>query len=74
MKKLNLKKKVISSLSEAEMTKIQGGLEQAGTTSFNVCSKGFICCGSTANPGCGGTGGSFVITGCPTPPKEETIG
>ena len=70
MKKLGLKKKVVSSLSEAEMASVNGGLVEAGTTSFRVCSRGFICCGSTQD-NCGGTGGSFVITGCPKTPVNE---
>lgn len=66
MKKLGLKKKIISSLSDAEMAKVNGGLEEdnEGTTSFRRCSRGFICCGSTDDIGCG-TSGSFV-SGCPS--------
>tara|TARA_Y100001963_G_C6492428_1_gene314086 strand:+ start:392 stop:574 length:183 start_codon:yes stop_codon:yes gene_type:complete len=52
--KFNLEKEAISKL---QSEKITGGNE-AGTTSFNVCSNGFICCGKQ-------TKGSFIITGCP---------
>ncbi len=74
MKKLELNKKIISSLSDAEMAKVNGGLEQeAGTTSFGRCSRGFICCGSLADT-CGGGGGSFIITGCPKPATNLEMG
>ncbi|WP_408914517.1 class I lanthipeptide [Christiangramia sp. SM2212] len=53
--KFNLEKESISKLQSSQIT---GGKEAAGTTSFNVCSNGFICCGK-------GTRGSFIITGCP---------
>lgn len=57
MKKLGLKKKIISSLSDAEMAKVNGGIEEdnEGTTSFRRCSRGFICCGSTDPIGCTGS-------------------
>ncbi|MFH6995952.1 class I lanthipeptide [Flavobacterium sp. FlaQc-48] len=40
MKKLNLKKKVITVLTDSQMQSINGG---AGTTSYSGCS-GFACC------------------------------
>lgn len=40
MKKLNLKKKVISVLTDEEKRNVQGG---DGTTSYSNCS-GFLCC------------------------------
>ena len=68
MKKLGLKKKVISSLSDAEMAKVNGGVvDNEGTTSFVRCSRGFICCGSTDDVGCGTTG-SFAGN-CPSVQK-----
>jgi hypothetical protein len=47
--KFGLKKKVVATLSSEQQEKVNGG----GTTSFNVCSQGFICCGT-------GTKGSFT--------------
>ena len=63
MKKLNLKKKVVSVLSDEETKNIKGG----GTTSYSNCT-GFLCCSpkgcapaseitcpSTYQPGCDST-------------------
>ena len=43
-KKLELRKKVISSLTDAEKKNVIGGGEDAYTTSFSDCTY-FICCG-----------------------------
>jgi hypothetical protein len=60
--KFGLKKKVVSTLSSEQQQKVNGG----GTTSFNVCSKGFICCGK-------GTAGSFTYCTPPLIPMPPTI-
>lgn len=57
--KFGLKKKVISALSSEQQSEIKG----QGTTSFNRCSRGFICCGQT-------THGSFTYCD----PDPITIG
>lgn len=46
-KKLELKKKVIASLSDAQKAKIIGG-DEAYTTSNSDCTH-FICCGDTCS-------------------------
>ena len=44
MKKLNLKKKIITVLTDQEKQFINGGkVAPAGTTSYSDCS-GFLCC------------------------------
>ena len=54
-KKLELKKKVIASLSDSQKSKIMGGEEAAYTTSFTNCTN-FLCCGNfcSVEPTCGG--------------------
>ncbi len=47
-KKLELKKKVIASLSDVQKAKIMGGDDAAYTTSFTNCTH-FICCGDTCS-------------------------
>lgn len=46
-KTLNLKKKIISSLSDAEKKEIIGGQQQVYTTSIQQCT-GFTCCNTDA--------------------------
>jgi hypothetical protein len=61
MKKLNLKKKVISVLTDQEKKSINGG----DTTSYSGCS-GFLCCNYQ---GCGpaSTVTKCTTTNCPEP-------
>lgn len=47
-KKLELKKKVIASLSDVQKAKIIGGSDDAYTTSNSDCTH-FICCGDTCS-------------------------
>ncbi len=47
-KKLELKKKVIASLSDVQKAKIMGGDDAAYTTSFTNCTH-FICCGDNCS-------------------------
>lgn len=56
-KKLSLKKKTISTMSEIEQRLVKGG-NAAYTTSFTNCTH-FICCGNTCSPG-----GSVIDTSC----------
>ena len=81
MKKLELKKKIIVPLNDAEQRNIMGGDDEAYTTSFTACTH-FICCGDTCsvtptncgdtcgNTGCGNTCdatcGATCMPGCPT--------
>lgn len=58
-KKLELKKKVISSLTDAEKRNVIGGGDDAYTTSFSDCTY-FICCGE----GCPDP--TSLDAGCPT--------
>ena len=44
MKKLNLKKKVITVLTDQEKMGVNGGQVAAGTTSYSQCT-GLFCCG-----------------------------
>jgi bacteriocin-like protein len=44
LKKLSLKKEIVSSLNNKELQNIQGGW----TTSFEQCSNNFVCCGTDA--------------------------
>lgn len=61
--KFGLKKKVVSTLSSEQQEKVNGG----GTTSFNVCSNGWICCGDR-------TKGSFAYcTPAPPPGPIEPV-
>lgn len=54
-KKLELKKKTISILSNDDLKIMNGGVEDAGlTTSFGNCT-GFTCCDDTS--------GSYIVTG-----------
>jgi len=41
--KLQLKKQAVSNLSNAELSTIKGGAEEAWTTSIGHCT-GFLCC------------------------------
>ncbi len=43
MSKLSLTKKVVSVLTEEQKLSINGGKEEAGTTSYSGCT-GFLCC------------------------------
>jgi bacteriocin-like protein len=62
MKKLTLKKKIITVLSDNEMQSVNGG----GTTSYSNCS-GFACCNyQGCQPASQGTGTTCLIS-CPTP-------
>ena len=45
MKKLNLKKKVVSVLTDRQMQSVEGG----GTTSYTNCT-GFLCCSPDCLP------------------------
>lgn len=44
--KLQLKKKAVSNLSNADLNSIKGGAEEAWTTSIGKCT-GILCCGET---------------------------
>ena len=49
-RKLELKRKTISVLSDDELKKLDGGLAEPVTTSFGNCT-GFLCCGDTESIG-----------------------
>ena len=68
MKKLNLKKKVVSVLTDKQMQTVEGG----GTTSYSNCT-GFLCCAphpcvplSELNNTCG--------VECTTAPPASSLG
>jgi hypothetical protein len=61
MKKLNLKKKVITVLTDKEKQSINGG----GTTSYSECS-GFLCCSpQPCVPASEGTGSTCLMSQAP---------
>jgi|GEM_PF-3515321 len=61
MSKLNLKKKVVSILTEQEQESVKGG-RQAGTTSYTGCT-GFLCCNKQpCVPASMGTGNTCLMT------------
>jgi hypothetical protein len=63
MKKLNLKKKVITVLTDQEKQFVNGGYV-AGTTSYSNCS-GFLCCNQQpCVPASMGTGNTCLMGGC----------
>lgn len=74
MKKLELKKKVISVLTNSEQRSINGGKAAAGTTSYTNCS-GFLCCSPEPCVSASlGSGASCLMTpGC-RPQDPPTIG
>jgi len=70
MKKFNLKKKVISVLTDQEKNSINGGLNAggAGTTSFTNCS-GVLCCNpQPCLPASEGVGATCLLA-CPAVSK-----
>ena len=74
MKKLELKKKVVSVLTDKQMQSVEGG----GTTSYSNCT-GFTCCAQQpcGPPASEGTGSSCTMSpGCgPTdPPMVSSLG
>ncbi|MFH6995951.1 class I lanthipeptide [Flavobacterium sp. FlaQc-48] len=72
MKKLNLKKKVITVLTDREMQSINGG---AGTTSYSGCS-GFACCSQKpCVPASEGAGVTCLMNDACNPPVlvEEPV-
>ncbi|WP_375563078.1 class I lanthipeptide [Bernardetia sp. OM2101] len=63
MSKLNLKKKVVSVLTEEQQSSINGG----GTTSYSGCT-GFLCCSPHGcEPASAGQGNTCWGGSCPLP-------
>lgn len=66
MKKLELKKKVVSVLTDKQMQSVEGG----GTTSYSNCS-GFTCCAQQpCVPASEGTGNTCTMSPCPSPSSQ----
>lgn len=64
MRKLNLKKKVITVLTDQEKQFVNGGIAATGTTSYSDCS-GFLCCSQkSCKPASEGDGATCLNAGC----------
>lgn len=67
MKKLDLKRKVVSVLTNQEQQSVNGGKVNLGTTSYTKCS-GFLCCSpEPCVEASMGTGTTCVMQGCGNP-------
>jgi bacteriocin-like protein len=73
MKKLELKKKVVSVLTDKQMQSIEGG----GTTSYSRCTDFTCCAQQPCVPASEGTGNTCLMQpGCTTtdPPMVSSLG